>query len=109
MNRIRSPPREQRRTSRLISVAFPCFLQEEIELPEVPSEPLPEKKPGTPSFSPSGDSEFRNSAKWPGDRVVPIPWQLGELLAPGQAEHRAVFPRVWVTWEELNPVGRGVS
>ena len=24
-----------------------CFLQEQLDLPEVPSEPLPEKKPGT--------------------------------------------------------------
>uniref|UniRef100_A0A671G5N3 Charged multivesicular body protein 6 n=2 Tax=Laurasiatheria TaxID=314145 RepID=A0A671G5N3_RHIFE len=42
-----------------------AITQEQIELPEVPSEPLPEKKPGTSLFSPLENCEFLEQCKMP--------------------------------------------
>lgn len=68
-----------------VSALCLCLLQEQIELPEVPSEPLPEKKPGTPRYP---LWETVNSAKQSALAVgsCPLPSSVGELLAPAQAE-----------------------
>ena len=87
-----------------------CLLQEPIELPDVPSEPLPEKNPGTP-----------RSVLWEtaSSRTKQTPWPQGpaHTLAqwvscwPARGEGRgAPSPTLgWVTSEELASVGRGVA